>query len=286
MAKKIYLGEEEILTKNSDLTGMTGIPESGGESGSAELTLARFDGKKILFCGDSITEANSRTTKNYHGYLHDWLNISVSNDGKSGTGIVRSYSGFASAVTRLQTWDTTYSTNTPFDAICFMGNMNDGTSGTFGAWDWIYGANDATKGDYTTAVTSNNCETSLVYALRYLCEEVIAHYPKIPFLFVISQPRQQTATKSGDARAGYSTKCWGNDGWFSEWVDVIKEVCGHYSIPVLDLYHGSGLRPWNATNNKEFFSCTSSPNGDGIHPNALGHELMAYKIYEFFKQYI
>lgn len=120
-------------------------------------------------------------------------------------------------------------------------------------------------------------ENSLYGALHYTCKELIKRYPNIPIGFIISQPRSQVGSQG---------KCWGIDGWFERWVQAINEVCGHYSIPVLDLYHNSGLRPWNADNNAKYFSCSSSPLGDGIHPNDLGQELMARKIYEFINRYM
>lgn len=239
---------------------------------------ARFKGKKLLVTGDSITDsANAHTTTWWHGFVRSWLQMqSVQNDGKSGSGIIKTGSTVGINY-RLASWATSYTSS---DLIMIMGNMNDGTSGATGAWDWIYGLGDAHKNDWTTVVTTENMADSLWYALRYMFEELLRQYPNTPIGFITSTPRSQVASKSGTARTGYSAKCWGQDGWFAEWVDAIKLVAGHYSIPVLDLYHQSNLRPWIAANNTEFFS-----GADGIHPNLKGHELMAQKILEFTKQY-
>jgi lysophospholipase L1-like esterase len=246
-----------------------------------EQIVNRFEGINVLVTGDSFVEANARTTKNWHSYLDDWLGLgTVYNDGASGSGLIKT----TGIDYRIPTWTATYGTD--IDMILIFGNMNDGTSDTTGAWNWIYGTDDAHKDDYATAVTTDNMADSLWYALRYLCETLITDYPLLPIGYIISPPRSQTATKSGDARSGYDTSCYGRTSWFEEWTDVIKEVCGHYSIPVLDLYHESGLRPWNATCNLNFFSCALSPSGDGIHPNASGHEILARKIYEFVMQYM
>lgn len=246
-------------------------------------TLNRFKDKKLLVSGDSITEVNNRASKNWHAYLKDWLGIvQVQNDAVSGSGLIKSGNTVGMNY-RLADWQTKYETP---DLILLMGNMNDGTSGATGAWDWIYGTADAHKGDFTTVVDNTNMASSLWYALRYLFETLITKYPNVPIGFIISQPRAQVAVKSGTARNGYTTTCWGDNGWFAEWVEVIERLAGHYSIPTLNLYTQSNMRPWNAVNNATYFSNATTPEGDGIHPNALGQELMANKILEFTKQFV
>lgn len=100
---------------------------------------------------------------------------------------------------------------------------------------------------------------------------LIAKYPNKPIIYITSTPRE------------YS---YGVDGQYTAWVDAFIKTAHNFSIPVLDLYRESGLRPWNATNNKTYFSCNSAPNGDGVHPNALGQELMAKKILDFAKAHL
>lgn len=67
----------------------------------------------------------------------------------------------------------------------------------------------------------------------------------------------------------------------SQVADAIIQVANKYSIPVLDLYHNSSLFPWNATANQTYFSCATSPNGDGLHPNDVRYQLLADKILAF-----
>lgn len=50
------------------------------------------------------------------------------------------------------------------------------------------------------------------------------------------------------------------------------------SLAFLDLYHGSGMRPWNDTVKAALFS-----DGDGIHPNNDGIKWFAPMIREFVK---
>ena len=253
--------------------------QSGGSGGDHNST--RFAGKTLLVSGDSITEKNVRANLNWHDYLKTWHGLAaVQNDAVSGSGLIKAGNNIGMCY-RLTLWPSKY---TP-DLIMLMGNMNDGTSEVTGDWSWIYGENDIHKDDWTSVVTRDNCNLSLWFALRFLFEDIILKYPNIPIGYIISQPRAQTAVKSGTARAGYTTKCWGDDGWFSEWCDVIERVAAHYSIPVLNLYKNSNMRPWNTTNNNTYFSPPGSTTGDGIHPNDAGQELMAQKISEFMKQF-
>lgn len=225
-----------------------------------------FKGKKLLVTGDSITERNFRASKLWHDYLKEWLGLdSVQNDGLSGSGLVKNNG----IVYRLANWSKY---GTP-DIILIMGNMNDGTSSLAGQpatgepeWFGNFEDQDDTMKDQ-----------SLYGALHYTLRTLINTYPNIPIGWIISQPRSQEGSQG---------KCWGVDGWFEKWTVAIKEVCNHYSIPVLDLYHESNLRPWIAEHNKKFFSCSASPNGDGIHPNHLGQEMMAKQIYFWMNQYM
>lgn len=237
------------------------LPEGLFDNVNPELE--RFENLKLFVSGDSITEKNIRATKNWHDYLSDWLKLgSVINDGKSGTGLVKGFNSDVGLVNRVENWTT------DLDLILIMGAMNDGTSGELG--DVVQGL---PVGSFTDAAGT----TSVYAAMHKLMQDLIAKYPNKPIGFISSTPRSQIGARG---------KCWGIDGWFEEYDKAYKEVCSHYSIPFLDLYHQSGLRPWNETNNSTYFSSETSPNGDGIHPNSLGQEEMAKKILSFMKQFM
>lgn len=253
--------ETKVETMEDDIR----LLKAGGSSG--DLSSSRFAGTKILVAGDSITEANFRCNTNWHGFLKDWLQLdSVYNEAKSGTGLVRGYNSSSSLITRLPNWP-----RDNYSMILLMGNMNDYS----GVCDITY--NIGTFDDQSEDMKF----VSLYGALHYTCKYIIENYPNTSFGWIISTPRQYASTSEGSNR-----KLWGRDGIFEQATVAIKEVCGHYGIPVLDLYHESGLRPWLPANNAKYFSCSSAPNGDGVHPNDAGQELMARRIYEFVKQYM
>lgn len=219
----------------------------------------RFKGKKILVSGDSITASHNYTTKLWHEYLKDWMGFGeIVNEAISGSGFVKN-NGIAHRM------GTTYNVSN-LDYIAIMGNMNDGTNGSL--------ANVNALGTFDDQ--SDDMKDQTIYgALHYICKTAIAMHPNIPIVFIISPPRGQI---------GDMGKCWGIDGWFNPWVDAIEDVCNHYSIPVFNLYHNSGLRPWDAESKVQFFD--QNDGFGNVHPNARGHELMAQKIYAFMKQYM
>lgn len=225
-----------------------------------ETVKTRFEGKTILVTGDSITEGTGTTTKAWHEYLADWLGCTVLNDGKSSTGLIRNNGGVPGIYTRIDTWKATYG---DVDAIIVMGNMNDGG----------LGAHSFPVGSFTDAVAT----ASQYGALHKTMQKLIARYPNTPIGWVISTPRKENTLYPSPNNG----KAWGTDGWFEPYAQAILAVCNHYSIPVLDLYHHSQLRPWDTFFNLKYFNAM-----DGVHPNALGHEIMAKKIIDWVIGYV
>lgn len=240
ISKRLYIGDLEVQT--------------GG--GGADATLARFVGKKMLVSGDSITEKNFRATVNWHDYLCDWLGLgSVENDGKSGTGLTRTFGGNNGIYSRIDTWTD------ELDFIVVMASLNDG------------GGENAALPLGTFA--DSGVGTSYFAACKAVVQKLLTKYTNVPIAFITAPPRGSV----NDRGAGY-----GIDGWYHPWCEALKTVCAHYSLPCLDLYHNSGLRPWLAENNAAYFSCASSPQGDGTHPNAAGQEILARRVCEFVKE--
>ena len=62
------------------------------------------------------------------------------------------------------------------------------------------------------------------------------------------------------------------------YVNAQKQICANRGIPFLDLYHGSGMRPW-----VDAFKTAMYIDGDGIHPNNEGIKWFAPMIREFVK---
>ena len=58
------------------------------------------------------------------------------------------------------------------------------------------------------------------------------------------------------------------------YVNAIKEACARYAIPVLDLYNTGTLNTMTSALSTTFYS-------DGLHPNELGHSVIARKVCAF-----
>jgi lysophospholipase L1-like esterase len=62
------------------------------------------------------------------------------------------------------------------------------------------------------------------------------------------------------------------------YVDIIREVAEYYSIPVIDFYKNALIQPNIEANKLKYTQ-------DGLHPNTLGHVLMAERIGNFLLSY-
>ena len=65
------------------------------------------------------------------------------------------------------------------------------------------------------------------------------------------------------------------------YVNVLKTIADYYSLPFLDLFSCSNLRPWDDTFRRKYYL-----NADGVHPNSDGHKIISPKIEEFVKSII
>lgn len=239
----------------------------------------RFKGKTVIVTGDSITEKNATSTKVWHEYLSDWLGFTVYNDGKSGTGLYKSFQGALGLKDRIeQNWATTYPTNP--DIILLHGFMNDGTSGylSYNGKNWYYlpvGSKDDEAG-------VNSVYGHLKSVIALLEEK----YPLAKLGFICSTPRSQNAASQWTAATEpQDVKCYGH-GWFERYIEAYKYLCEEHNIPFLDLYHNSPLKPWLTENAAYYFKEANTGDIGNVHPNAEGHlHAIAYPVYEWLKKY-
>jgi lysophospholipase L1-like esterase len=125
------------------------------------------------------------------------------------------------------------------------------------------GTND-TEGLVPLGTSSDTAITTFYGALNTLVPGLINKYPGKKIGFLTPIPRS---------------------GWtdFTGRVNAIKEVCGKYSVPVLDLSKTANLCPDVTVINTTFFSTSAYPAGDGLHPNYQGHLALADKIEAFLR---
>lgn len=203
--------------------------------------------KKVIFIGDSITEVNARTTKNYHQFIADRTGLINVNKGISGTGY-------------QDRKNVAYTITDKPDLICVMLGTND--YGLVGGKTKPLGT--AKEHSYTTVAGS-------IYYTYYQLSKV---FPTVPIVVLTPTPRiESNPFKEVENGQGYT---------LGQLVDVIKEIAKQFSFPVLDLYRESNIRVWDNNVNKTFFAWKEGME-DGLHPNAKGHEFISYTIQSFLE---
>lgn len=126
--------------------------------------------------------------------------------------------------------------------------------------------------------TIESTENTTFYgALKNLCEGLITKYPQKIIFFTTPIKRAQpfedgnggTYTPDGVTLTPFSKNKYGLT--LKDYADIIKEVCGYYSIPVLDLYSESMLNPHIAEQQNLFDVLLT-------HPTHYGRLMMARRV--------
>lgn len=211
-------------------------------------------GKKINFLGDSITEGVGASDID-----HAYLNVLKKNEGLAEA---RNYGISATRIARQSTYKTEglvayvdryMEMDDDADVVVVFGGTND------------YGHGDAKMGEPT-----DKCPDTFYGAMNILLDGLITKYPKATIVFMTPLQRSESPNPNR-----YNLTPYGLD--LIDYVNVIKERCQYYSIPVLDLYSMAGIHPANETNKNTY--CP-----DGLHPNNLGCEKIANLLANFLKQ--
>lgn len=200
----------------------------------------KWSGKKWVCIGDSLTDVNARTTMHYHDYIAEVTGITVVNMGSSGTGYARG--GDNTFYGRIP--------NVPTDAdvVTIFGSGNDLSS-------------DLELGEIADTGTETLCG-----CINTTIDNLIAIMPAVQLGIVTPTPWVGQQPGAGKPMEAYA--------------DAIVEICKARSIPVLDLYHCSNLRPWTEEGRT---ACYSKDDGNGVHPDETGHKLIAPRFKAFLE---
>lgn len=128
------------------------------------------------------------------------------------------------------------------------------------------GTNDFGHGDAPLGRLGDNTEDSFYGCVYCLYKMLKTKYPKAKIVAITPLHRENEFIKTERGAIRYH---------LSEYVNAVKAVANTFSIPVLDLYSDTELVPDIPEKKAEYFS------EDGLHPNDLGHDRIANKIYEF-----
>ena len=202
---------------------------------------------KWTVVGDSLTETNSRSTKFYHEYIADELGFDVTNMGVSGTGYARTSENNTAFYQRIN--------NIPLDTevVTIFGSFNDlGSPLPLG-----------TSRDTGTETIAGCINTTL--------DNLNTKLPLVPVGIIAPTP-------------WHTTRPWLKESQGSLYVELLIQICMDRGLPLLDLYHTSGLRPWEESYRTLVYD--KDPVGNGTHPNEIGHELISKRVREFVKTLI
>ena len=212
-------------------------------------------GKKIIFLGDSITEGCGTTSKEkvYHGVLLEKYGLrEIKNYGEGGTRIARQ-TEITSLVRDRDFILRARDMDKDADVVVVFGGTND------------YGHGQAALGSI------DNYDMHTFYgALHTLIQNLINDYVDKQIVFMTPLHRHNE----------YGQGTWKPDGVeqrpLCDYVRAVKDVCEHYSVPVLDLFACGELCGNTPVWYKEYMP-------DGLHPNDKGHEIIAHKLGKFLE---
>lgn len=224
-------------------------------------------GKTWAAFGDSITEKNVRSTINYHDYIRAETGITVINKGLGGAGYKCRWQNENNMFALADAFDFT-----GVDVVTCMAGIND-------AWNDLSSNMGDADDAYDTEATAQN--QSVMACFNHFLDVVIASAPfaKIGIISPLPCWTTQSSTQ-------YHFKPDDDTSVLAVFVEKCKIACKNRGIPYLDLFHASGLRPWDSTFNNAMFKCNASDSPDGLHPNHLGHKFFYPMVREFIKKLI
>ena len=204
--------------------------------------------------GDSITEYNFRAKYHYFDYVAKDLSLNIINLGVSGTGYKEKEAKGIAFYQRIEN-DIK---DIDFDIFTIFGSFNDLGKGF-------------TLGNITDKTSDTICG----------CMNMVID------IFRRVKPLNKIAL--------VTPTIWRDGAYFGKhnvtrqdldnYVEALLQIAKVRRIPILDLYHNSGLDPNIDEVLKKFYN-EDGIQDKGVHPNSLGHKFMYPVWREFIKQFI
>ena len=201
-----------------------------------------INGLKWCAVGDSLTDKSTLNseesgTRNYVNFVQWATGLNVINLGKGGTGYMADNGYNQSFVDRLSEIPE------DSDIITCFGSFNDASK----AKDHIGSISDDTEN------TLYGCLNLFVTGVQNRCPDAV--------LGLITPTPWSTYNSIEN-----------NTDFAEQYVDAILNISKKYGLPVLDLYHSSGLRPWDAVFKSKYFrDDTGDGVAEGVHPLQSAH---------------
>ena len=206
-----------------------------------------WEDRSVVFVGDSIT-AGSGTTKIYFEYLAERLGLSSVTPMSVGGSCISAASNYGQS---NQPLINRYQNIPSADLIVvFMGTNDYGHETPLGI------VNDTQDGTFYGA-------------LNTIVPELVSNHTSSKVVFVTPLHRYGFGTSNIlGTRYTYDSVPNGVGATLGDYAEAIKTVCANNDVPVIDLYAEYILDPSDAVIRTEYMP-------DGLHPNAVGHEVIA-----------
>lgn len=231
---------------------------------------ALFQGKKIGFIGDSITDPNCYGTDiiKYWQFLQEWLGI---------TPLVQAISGFEWKHVPMFTDRLFQQAGNDVDAILIFMGTNDFNSGVpIGEWftesqEQVERALGEQKHWVTrTHRTLVENDKTVKGRINIALKKLKSMYPDKQV--ILMTPLHRALADFGDTNyqpdENYQNEC---GEYIDAYVQAVKEAANVWGVPVIDMNAASGLNPM-VSEQLMFFRDAKT---DQLHPNTLGHQRMA-----------
>ena len=211
-----YTSFGTVMVAQSARSSMPPIIEPFTASDALSKEVRKWHGELWAAIGDSLTEVNAKTTKNYCDYISEATGITVANMGVSGTGYMKFHDVSNAFYDRVA--------NVPQDAdvVTIFGSLND--------IGQPLGTVEDDVSDNTVFGFVNGTIDALYTALPTVNLGIISPTP-----WNTSEP-------------------WNENNEATKYCEGLKQICYNRGIPFLDLYHCSNLRPWDSTARTLFYS--------------------------------
>lgn len=222
---------------------------------SIDEALKPNKGLRWAVFGDSLTEYNAAAEKHYFDYVADDLGLSIVNYGKSGTGYKKREDESISFYQRMENVNAD-----DYDFMTIFGSFNDMS---------LLPPNTV-LGTYsdTTTDTIGGCMNLTIDKF----------YEKTPFKKLgIITPTPWVGSDYGNGNA--------NGSWGEKYCQLLVDICNNRGIPCLDLFHCSGMKPWNEDFRAEYYT-ENGITDYGVHPSSKGHKFFYPIVREFVKTLI
>jgi lysophospholipase L1-like esterase len=234
-------------------------------SSSEKIPNSQWQGKKVAYLGDSMTQKSKNGTNTlYWEYLNELLGIEPYVYGISGN----QWDGIYKQAVKLHD-----EKGTDVDAILIFAGTND----------YSHGAPIGKFYDETTKETNHNGKmVTLKYRTPIVNDSTFCGRINKVMLYLKNNYPQQQIVLMTPIHRGFAkfseTNVQPEENFANEkglyidaYVNTLKEAASYWSVPLIDLYSISGLYPL-ADSQTQYFNNSES---DRLHPNALGNYRLA-----------